>query len=106
MDCLSRAMAYLDKLPPAISGAGGHNATLRAACECFRFGLSEDEAFQAMQWFNDFRCQPKWSEGELHHKVNDAEKIVRASGGYNARGVMRHTRKSRTFIPPQRAIKA
>jgi hypothetical protein len=54
-----------------------------------------------MWWFNDFRCQPKWSEHELRHKVNDAEKMVKASGRYNARDTgPRHSRKSRTFTAP------
>ena len=32
MDLLDQARRYLDKMPPATSGAGGHNQTLRAAC--------------------------------------------------------------------------
>lgn len=91
---LSRALAYLEKLPSAISGSGGHNATLRAACECVRFGLSESEAWEAMSWFNVNRCQPVWSERELRHKMADAEKIA---------GGARHVKtgnKRRTFTPP------
>ncbi len=97
-------MAYLDRLPVAVSGAGGHNATLRAACECFRFGLSEAEAWGCLQWFNEYRCQPKWSEHELRHKLADARKIVSGGGQagkhlgtqYQGRG----NRQARTFTPP------
>lgn len=97
---LDRALAYLQKCPPAVSGSGGHNATLRAACELYRFGLSESDAWQALQWFNQFRCQPIWSERELRHKLADAEQIVRGTGEVGMRGPARHG-KRRGFQPPQ-----
>lgn len=96
-DNLSRALAYLDKLPSAISGSGGHNSTLRAACECVRFGLSEDEAWEAMSWFNQNRCSPVWGEKELRHKIADAQKIVGAGG---QRAALKTGHKRRTFTPP------
>jgi hypothetical protein len=98
---LQRALAYLDKLPPAISGSGGHNATLRAACECVRFGLSEGEAWQALRWFNAHRCQPAWSEKELRHKLADAQKIVAASGQAGVRAARSMHRKTvQQWRPP------
>lgn len=101
MDTLARALAYLDKLPVAVSGAGGHNATLRAACECFRFGLTPAEAWEALQWFNTYRCQPAWSEHELRHKLADAQKIV-SGGGQMAKhiGGSRRPSVARTFVAP------
>lgn len=103
-DTLTRAMAYLDRLPVAVSGQGGHNATLRAACECMRFGLSDGEAWEALQWFNDYRCQPKWSEHELKHKLADARRIVTGNGQAGkhlgpARG-WKDNRQPRAFVPP------
>jgi len=74
MNNLERCLAYLSKLPPALSGSGGHNATLRAACECVRFGLTDSECMQALGDFNQ-RCQPPWSERELAHKLADARKL-------------------------------
>ncbi len=102
MDNFSRTMAYLDKLPNAISGAGGHDATLRVACECYRFGLSDGEAWEALRWFNDNRCQPKWKEHELRHKLESAYKIVTG----NAELAKRISRPSirpyrRAFVAPQ-----
>lgn len=102
-DKIARAMAYLDRLPVAVSGAHGHNATMRAACECFRFGLSEGEAWECLQWFNTYRCQPKWSEHDLRHKLTDARKMVNAAGqdakhiGGQQRG---YGRPTRTFVAP------
>ena len=75
MSSLDHCLAYLAKLPAAISGSGGHNATMRAACECVRFELSDDEAMQALAEFNQ-RCEPPWSERELAHKLADARKLT------------------------------
>src|SRR3990167_8730999 len=85
MELYSRMLAYLEKLPAAISGSGGHNATLRVACECFRFGLERVEAWDALQWYNANRCSPAWNEKELRHKLDDAEKIVCRTGEQGAR---------------------
>lgn len=104
-DKMTRVMAYLDRLPVAVSGAGGHNMTLRAACECYRFGLSKAEAAQALDWYNENRCQPKWSANELAHKLNDAARIVGGAGQSGkrlgpepARGFGRTQHKG--FVPP------
>lgn len=104
-DKVARAMAYLDRLPVAVSGAGGHNATLRAACECFRFGLSDSEAAAAMEWYNANRCQPKWSTHELKHKIASAATIVTKGGqvakhlGNGRRGYQPQAAR-RTFVAP------
>lgn len=80
MTNLERCLAYLSKLPPAVSGSGGHNATLRAACECVRFGLSDAEALQALGEFNR-RCSPPWSERDLAHKLESARRIASKEAG-------------------------
>lgn len=69
MDGLARALAYLEKLPPSISGSDGSRATMRAARACRRLGLSEGDMWQALSWYNENRCSPPWSEKELRHKV-------------------------------------
>ena len=81
-----RCLAYVQKCDDAISGQGGHNTTLRAACECYRFGLDEDAAWRVMQWFNDHKTagQP-WSEKELRHKLKSAFVKVEASDEFGAR---------------------
>src|SRR3990167_6937456 len=98
MNTLQRVMAYLNKLPAAISGSGGHNATLRVACECFRFGLSSSEAWEAMRWYNENRCSPPWNEKDLRHKLDDAERIVSRTGATGARAGRSYAH--RTFTPP------
>jgi hypothetical protein len=74
-----RCRNYVAKMPPAISGQGGHKATLAVACEAFRFGLDRGQATQIMAEFNS-RCDPPWSDHELQHKLDDADKKVTAAG--------------------------
>jgi hypothetical protein len=90
MNTLTHCLAYLDQLPPAISGSGGHNATFRAACECVRFGLTDAEALDALRRYNA-RCRPPWSERELQHKLDSARR--KATPGEKAG---RHYRKPAT----------
>jgi hypothetical protein len=101
MTTLERALAYISKLPPAISGSGGHDATLRAACECIRFGLSESETWAAMREYNE-RCSPQWSAKELAHKIADARQVARPgerTTPANGRGVGR-SKARRALAPP------
>lgn len=68
-----RAIAYLDAMPPAISGQGGHNATYAAATAMVHgFGLAPERALHLLLDRYNPRCQPPWSEKELRHKVDDA----------------------------------
>lgn len=78
MTPFDRARAYLDKLDPAISGSGGHNATFKAACKLVEFGLPEEDAFTLLRDYNA-RCQPPWPEKDLRHKLRDA--YARATPG-------------------------
>ncbi len=77
-DAFERCRRYVAKMEPAISGSGGHGATFRAACAIVqRFGLRGAEAWSVICEYND-RCQPRWSERELRHKLAQAEKTARA----------------------------
>jgi hypothetical protein len=70
---LRRAAAYLDRIPPAISGSGGHGQTYAAATAMVHgFGLDPEAAFGLLWDRYNPRCQPPWSEKELRHKVSDA----------------------------------
>jgi len=70
---LRRAAAYLDRIPPAISGSGGHGQTYAAATAMVHgFGLDPETAFSLLWDRYNPRCEPPWSEKELRHKVNDA----------------------------------
>jgi len=69
----ARAIAYLAKCDPAISGQGGHDQTFGVACRVGAgFDLPKDVALRLMRVQYNPRCQPPWSEAELEHKVEDA----------------------------------
>ncbi len=71
-DIVERARRYLAKVSPAISGQGGHPATLLAAEHLVRgFGLSDDDALTLLTEWNQY-CSPPWSEHELRHKISEA----------------------------------
>lgn len=76
---VQRAKAYLKKMDPAISGQRGHNTTYHVAMVLIEgFGLSKDEAWPLMFEYSQ-RCDPPWSEKEIDHKLDDAEKNVDTS---------------------------
>jgi len=76
-DTLTRARQYLAKIPPAVSGAGGHQQTFKAAVALvWGFGLDAAAALTLMHEYNA-RCSPPWSDGDLAHKINDAAKLTR-----------------------------
>ncbi|MCW5757974.1 MAG: bifunctional DNA primase/polymerase [Phycisphaeraceae bacterium] len=68
-----RAAAYLDAMPPAIAGSGGHNQTYAAATALVHgFALAPDVALHLLATRYNPRCQPPWSERELRHKIDQA----------------------------------
>ncbi|MCY2987173.1 MAG: bifunctional DNA primase/polymerase [Planctomycetota bacterium] len=85
-ELVERCWRYVQKMPDAISGQGGHNATLAAACECFRFGLTDAEAEEIMRRFNGSKTGGEpWSDKELDHKLQDAREKVTAAGEFDCR---------------------
>ena len=80
-----RAWRYVTKMPDAIAGQGGHNATFTAACELFRFGLSDADARQLLTRFNAEKCSPLWTDSELGHKLADARERVASDGEFGSR---------------------
>lgn len=75
-DAVERAQLYIDHLDSAIAGQGGHAATLRVACECYRFGLTESQAWDLLSSYNASRCHPAWTEKELRHKLKEGRKLI------------------------------
>jgi hypothetical protein len=76
---VEQAQRYLKRVPGAVAGSNGHNATFRVACLLVgRFGLVADQALELLTDWNR-TCQPPWEEWELRHKVADA--IKQTSGG-------------------------
>jgi hypothetical protein len=75
LDVETRAVAYLDAMPPAISGARGHSVTLDAArAMVYGFNLGAERGYHILASNYNPRCEPPWSERELRHKCREAEK--------------------------------
>jgi replicative DNA helicase len=69
-----RCLAYLEEVPGAVSGEGGHNHTFYVAFLIVRgFAVPLDEAMEVFQEWNE-KCAPPWTEKELQHKLEDSLK--------------------------------
>jgi hypothetical protein len=69
----TRIRAYVARMPAAISGSGGHVATLKVAnALVLGFGLSIDDAWPYLEEYNA-RCEPPWTMKELEHKLTEAD---------------------------------
>jgi hypothetical protein len=72
---LESCRRYVAKMPAAVSGQGGHNATFAVACVAAgTFGLDEAGIMEILLEYNQ-RCEPPWTERELLHKAQDALRV-------------------------------
>lgn len=70
-----RARGYLAHIEGAIAGRHGHDRTYRVACVLIiKFGLTLEQAWPLFLEWNEV-CEPPWSEKELLHKLQDAQKL-------------------------------
>lgn len=76
------ARAYLGKVPHAVEGDGGDEQTLKAASVGYAYGLTKDEFWPALLWYNETRCDPKWDEVNLRKKLDNAYKYNRRPFGW------------------------
>jgi hypothetical protein len=84
-DAYDRARKYVAQMPEAISGAGGHAATFKAALVLTRgFNLSDGEALALLVNEYNPRCAPPWSRRELQHKIKQARQRGRLPAGWLA----------------------
>lgn len=80
---VKRAAAYVRKLPAAVSGEGGHDATWKAALAAVRgFRLSERQAMNLLTSEFNPRCTPPWSERDLGRKVKQARTNASVPWGF------------------------
>ena len=80
---IDRARLYLATCDAAISGQGGHNATLHAAHSLVvGFGLDDSTALGLLLCDYNPRCVPPWTEKELRHKLDSARANPQKPVGY------------------------
>jgi hypothetical protein len=78
-----RARAYVRRLPRAISGQHGHDATFLAALVVVRgFELEEGLAFRILAEDFNPRCEPPWAPEELRRKIEQVNASARAERGF------------------------
>ncbi|HEY1684297.1 MAG TPA: hypothetical protein VGG19_06015 [Tepidisphaeraceae bacterium] len=77
---ITRCAKYLDKLPASISGQGGHDRLLAAACSTVRFGLEDGIALDLLHRFNR-RANPPWGDRDIERKLSEAHKLAGAEFG-------------------------
>ena len=66
--------AYVARAPAAISGQRGHDTTLRVARTLYNgFALSHHQVLEWLRFYNA-RLSNKWSDRELAHKADSAER--------------------------------
>lgn len=71
---VERAVRYVDAMPEAISGSGGHVALLKVACAVVRgFDLPDAMAIEVLRHYSQ-RCSPPWAEKDLWHKIEEAKR--------------------------------
>lgn len=86
-----RARMWVAKMPPAISDNGGHSATFSVSMVLMQgFDLARHEARAILDEYNQ-RCEPPWSDRELEHKLNQADKQpgFTTQSGIQPRGFLR-----------------
>jgi hypothetical protein len=70
-----RAIRYLDRCPPAVSGEGGHATTFAVArAIVYGFDLGPDRGFALLGSHYNPRCRPPWSDRDLRHKCDEADR--------------------------------
>jgi hypothetical protein len=80
---LERARLYLTKCEPAVSGANGHNQTIKVADKLVvGFGLSVDDAAFLLRTEWNHRCRPPWPDKELRRKCQQALEHTSHGMGY------------------------
>jgi hypothetical protein len=93
-----RAIAYLAKMPPAISRQGGHDQTFEAArVVVYGFDLGVETGLRILLDHYNPRCQPEWTDAELRHKCEEADTVefskprgwlLHENNGFHANGYL------------------
>jgi len=68
------ALEWLEQKAEAIQGDDGSGALMSAAWVGPRFALEYETAFELLMEDYNPRCDPEWSDYEMHHKLQDAYK--------------------------------
>jgi len=77
-----QVVSYVRAYPPAISGEGGHDRTLKLACDLSRgFSLPDHVVLNILRRWNA-RCVPPWSDKDLRSFLMGSKKRLDIAPGY------------------------
>ncbi len=80
---VERARRYLEKIPGAVDGSGGHTQTFNAVAHVMiGFDLDPDTTLSVITSDYNPRCLPPWSEKELLHKIRSVAETCKRERGY------------------------
>jgi putative DNA primase/helicase len=97
-----RAVLYLQKCGPAISGAKGHDQAFKVACKVGPgFDLHPDTALKLIRDVWNPTCEPPWSDRELEHKIAQAYDLEKRRGW-----LLDEPRKTFNVVSPEREERA
>ena len=72
LNVYERVARYMAATPPGVSGNHGSPQTFKVACDLVNgWSLPPLCALTWLRIYNE-RCQPRWTLGELQHKIDDA----------------------------------
>lgn len=77
----------LEKAEPAISGENGSNRLLEVCCRLIRLELPTNILVSLIEDFYNPRCEPPWSEEEIRHKLEAADRKVERARGFPSPGL-------------------
>ena len=70
-----RAIRYLSKMEPSVSGQNGHGKLFAAAVALVQgFGMEPEQAAELLLEYFNPRCSPAWNYNEILHKTESALK--------------------------------
>jgi putative DNA primase/helicase len=99
---IADARAYIATID-AVSGKGGHDATMRVACLLTNdFLLTKEEAWPLFVEWNAANAVPPWSDGELRHKLEGAAGQVGTKAQFPAGCKLERDETDRKFNDPVR----
>ena len=74
-DAIEQARKYLAKMDASIEGSRGSDRLIKAASVLINdFELADGETFDLLMTEFNPRCEPRWSDAEVRHKIDDAHK--------------------------------
>ncbi|MEN1682019.1 MAG: AAA family ATPase [Planctomycetota bacterium] len=84
--------ARLMAMDDSVSGERGHDKLFAMVCTVRKAMLNEGQVRDMLQWINQHKCSPEWTDDQLWHKYEGAKKTVEVFAPLTEEEIERHTR--------------